>query len=666
MAKFHNYSYRNSILIEEQFDGAVAVGSFAFWKQKGYSVNKGEKGIKILVPTKLGDRFITDDGSSKLVSKATEKEKQLIKNGELEVIEGSMKFKQGYVFDASQTNIPANELPKLFPNKWIEGDIKNYKALYKSLEDVANKIGVNIINPKSELGVVKGVSYTSTKEVALNPRNSEIQNVKTLIHELAHAKLHTLETIDNYTKAEKEFQAEMVALAVTSYFGIDTEEYSLRYLHNWTKGKTLEDKSKLLQEVSETSKEFINVMEDSLKKEKELSVNKEKADSSFFVENIENKIDKEVEKLTNKELKSKNLVEKDVQPFYNLNKIKEIPLEDVCNRLGIQTSSKGRKLWCDIRGEKTPSCCINLDRNYWYDFGSSTGGDVIKFISEVEKINAKEAIYRLADMFGIEAENNIENKNKHNFYISNSDYRKIGIEPTRATLNLDINLEKQSIDEVTRLEKAFSKSMNELANSNEDLFLEVLNKKSIPIVYNNIKNYYDCLNRIEDYINEKDTVLEGFNSLETQLYMNYSKELSDTLNNQLDILDKTNINKVIGFELKENKVDFQKDMNNLFSTYLENGIEVFSQESPEHNRVIKNLDDFKDYIVEYTLPELGDIEIVEEQIKQIEKEVKSYSYIDIISWCDNNDIELVPLRKEKIIEVEKEIKETKIVPKMRM
>lgn len=381
----------------------------------------------------------------------------------------------------------------------------------------------------------------------------------------------------------------------------------------------------------------------------------------YRIKNIENRINKSKEKLN-----SKKLVEKEAQPFYNLDKIKEIPLEDVCNRLGVRTFPKGKKLWCDIRGEKTPSCCINTDKNYWYDFGSSTGGDVIKFVSEVEKINAKEAIYKLADIFGIEPENNIENQNKHTFYISNSDYRKIGIEPTRATLNLDINLEKQSIDEVIRLEKAFSKSMNELANSNEDLFLEVLNKKSIPIVYNNIKNYYDCLNRIEDYINEKDNLVDGFHSLETQLYMNYSKELADTLNNQLDILDKTNINKLVGFKLKENKVDFQKDMNNLFLTYLENGIEVFSQESPKHNKVLKNLDNFKDYIVEYTLPELGDIEIVEEQIKQIEKEVKSYSYIDIISWCDNNDIELVPLRKEKTIEVEKEVKKTKIVPKMRM
>ncbi|WP_415348408.1 CHC2 zinc finger domain-containing protein [Clostridium perfringens] len=387
---------------------------------------------------------------------------------------------------------------------------------------------------------------------------------------------------------------------------------------------------------------------------------------SATVDNIENRIYKPKEDYNKKELNSKKSVEKEVQPFYNLDKIKEIPLEDVCNRLGVHTSPKGKKLWCDIRGEKTPSCCINTDKNYWYDFGSSTGGDVIKFVAEVEKIDAKEAIYKLADMFRIEPENNIENQNKHNFYISNSDYRKIGIEPTRATLNLDINLDKQSIEEVTRLEKAFSKSMNELANSNEDLFLDVLNKKSIPIIYHNIKNYYDCLNRIEDYINEKDNVIDGFHSLETQLYMNYSKELADTLNNQLDILSKTNIDKKIGFELKENKVDFQKHMNDIFSVCLENGIEILSQESPEHNKVIKSLDEFKEYIVDYKVPELGDVEVIEEKISKIEKEIDSYTYIDLISWCDDNDIELVPLRKEKTIEIEKEVTETKIVPKMRM
>ncbi|ELC8466047.1 pentapeptide repeat-containing protein [Clostridium perfringens] len=287
MAKFHNYSYRNSILIETQFRGAIAVGSFAFWKEKGYLVNKGEKGIKILVPTKLGDRFIAEDGTIKLLSKASEKEKQLIKSGDLETLKGAIKFKQGYVFDVSQTNIPASELPKIFPNKWLEGDVKNYKAFYKSLEDVASKIGVKIIEPKSELGLVKGVSYTSTREVALNPRNSELQNVKTLIHELAHAKLHTVETRDNYTKAEKEFQAEMVALSVSSYFGINTEEYSLRYLSEWTKNATFKDKEKLLKEVSITVKEYVEIMEDSLNTERELTKENELV-NSLSDKNIKN------------------------------------------------------------------------------------------------------------------------------------------------------------------------------------------------------------------------------------------------------------------------------------------------------------------------------------------------------------------------------------------
>ncbi|WP_436628782.1 LPD25 domain-containing protein [Bacillus cereus] len=136
------------------------------------------------------------------------------------------------------------------------------------MEAIAEKNGVKIIQPKQEIGVAKGVSYTLTKEVALNPRNSELQNVKTLLHESAHAKLHTAETHMHYTAPEKEFQAEMTAYAVSSYFGIDTSEYSLGYLASWTQGKEMKDKTKLLKEVHETSIEFIETIESSLEKEK--------------------------------------------------------------------------------------------------------------------------------------------------------------------------------------------------------------------------------------------------------------------------------------------------------------------------------------------------------------------------------------------------------------
>lgn len=252
MAKFYRYSPSNIALIQSQFEGSKAVGSFSFWKEKGFSVNKGEKGIQILVPNRTTAKFKDKAGTWKPVVKASEEEKKQIESKNVDVKPGRLYFSVGYVFDVSQTNVKAEDLPRIFPNRWLEGSVGDYKSLYKGMEAIAEKNGVKIIEPKQELGVAKGVSYTLTKEVALNPRNSELQNVKTLLHELAHAKLHTAETHMNYSAPEKEFQAEMTAYTVSSYFGIDTSEYSLGYLANWTQGKELKDKSKLLKEVHET------------------------------------------------------------------------------------------------------------------------------------------------------------------------------------------------------------------------------------------------------------------------------------------------------------------------------------------------------------------------------------------------------------------------------
>ncbi|WP_025147938.1 LPD25 domain-containing protein [Bacillus sp. H1a] len=268
MAKFYHYSPSNISLIQSQFEGARAVGSFSFWKEKGFAVKKGEKGIQILVPNRTIAKFKDKEGTWKTVTKANEEEKKQIDSKSVEVKPGRLYFAVGHVFDVSQTNAKAEDLPRIFPNRWLEGNVKDYKSLYKGMEAVAEKNGVKIIEPKQELGVAKGVSYTLTKEVALNPRNSELQNVKTLLHELAHAKLHTAETHMNYTAPEKEFQAEMTAYAVSSYFGIDTSEYSLGYLASWTQGKEMKDKTKLLKEVHETSIEFIETIENSLEKEK--------------------------------------------------------------------------------------------------------------------------------------------------------------------------------------------------------------------------------------------------------------------------------------------------------------------------------------------------------------------------------------------------------------
>lgn len=277
MSRFYQYSPRNISLINEQFQGAKAVGSFKFWKEKGFSVKKDEKGIEVLVPNQTVPKFKDANGKWKSMKYATKEEKEKIQNGELEQRKGKLYFSVGHVFDISQTTAKASDLPKIFPNRWMEGNVDDYDAMIKALHKVAKKVDVTVGRPIGELGAAKGAFYYAVEKegnghIGLNPRNSELQNVKTLIHELAHAKLHHMKH-ENHHKlndAEKEFQAEMTAYTVASYFGIDTSDYSLSYLANWTKGKEMKDKSTLLKEVHETSVEFIETMEEILvKREKE-------------------------------------------------------------------------------------------------------------------------------------------------------------------------------------------------------------------------------------------------------------------------------------------------------------------------------------------------------------------------------------------------------------
>ncbi|QQK77825.1 ImmA/IrrE family metallo-endopeptidase [Salicibibacter cibarius] len=264
MGQFHNYSRNNVQLMQSQFPGAEAVGSYKFWKDKGFPVQKGEKGFKILVPQQLGEQFQNEEGTWKSVKHATKEEQTHIQDGHLPKRDGRLVFSTGTVFDISQTSATRADLPSIFPNKWMEGKVQDYGQLRKGMEAIAKENGISIVDPKQELGAAKGVSYTHTKEVALNPRNDERQNVKTLLHELCHAKLHTTETAHQYLRPEKEFQAEMTAYTVASHFGVDTSDYSLDYLKHWTKNRTFNDHQQLLKEVQDTSHKFITTMERTL------------------------------------------------------------------------------------------------------------------------------------------------------------------------------------------------------------------------------------------------------------------------------------------------------------------------------------------------------------------------------------------------------------------
>lgn len=148
----------------------------------------------------------------------------------------------------------------------------------KAFEKLAEKVGVQLLDKPPagvELGTAKGAFFPNKNVIALNPRNTMADNVPVMIHELAHAELHNRERQKergrNLSTNEKEFQAEMVAYVVATHYGIKMDNFSLPYLANWTKDATLKDKEQLLNEVRQTSSEFIEVIDSHLEYSKELS-----------------------------------------------------------------------------------------------------------------------------------------------------------------------------------------------------------------------------------------------------------------------------------------------------------------------------------------------------------------------------------------------------------
>lgn len=373
MARFYNYSPRNSALIRKQFRGAQAVGSYKFWQEKGFQVKKGEKGIEVLVPNKTAPKFKDINGKWKNIKYATEKEKEMIENGELEKRGSSLYYSVGHVFDVSQTTAKASDLPEIFPNRWLEGQVENYDAVMDALQKIGNDLDVTIGEPFEELGSAKGAFYLAVDQskdknhIGLNPRNSELQNVKTLIHELAHAKLHSGDNKFQLSSEEKEFQAEMTAYSVASYFGIDTSDYSLAYLANWTKGKKLRDKSELLNEVRETAIEFIGTIENELIKNKEMvheqQKDSEKQLSAINTERILNQFYDDCFQFWKKEKERGNISD-------NTSSIEELALNDVRNVKTNPFSVKGQRLDVETKENwiiEKQNSLSKKEEIYWYE-----------------------------------------------------------------------------------------------------------------------------------------------------------------------------------------------------------------------------------------------------------------------------------------------------------
>lgn len=274
ISRFNNYSVRNISLIQNQFGNAVGVASYKQHKENGYQVQKGEKAIRILAP-KFQKMFQDDDRQWKFLSQATANQKAKIKTGELKTEERLAGFLSVPVFDITQTDCPEQDYPKLYPNKpesfTFNGTKKDIETLRSVLIDYAEEKNVAVSFDKTN-STAKGYFEPATNRIVIKDRMDEVEQIKVLLHELAHAEMHNVHKLATKTPEQLrssvlEYQAEMTAYVVSSTLGIDSEDYSKKYLANWTKRKVDDDVYiQSLEEVKNVSNDFMNDISDRFNK----------------------------------------------------------------------------------------------------------------------------------------------------------------------------------------------------------------------------------------------------------------------------------------------------------------------------------------------------------------------------------------------------------------
>ncbi len=241
MARFHSYSFNNTLLIAMQCPGATRLAGFQSWKKLGRHVKKGEKGIKVIAPTPF-KKTVEEDGEEKVI-----------------VVP---RYKVVSTYDVSQTE--GKPLPEIAST--LTGSVDSFDDFMAALTRVSPvPVGFEDIS-----GSAHGYYSLADKRIAVQEGMSEQQTLKTLIHEISHAKLHDYDLkappderpdIDRETM---ECQAESIAYTVCQHYGLDTSDYSFGYVAVWSSGRELKELRSSLEIIRDTAAEVIDSVEDQL------------------------------------------------------------------------------------------------------------------------------------------------------------------------------------------------------------------------------------------------------------------------------------------------------------------------------------------------------------------------------------------------------------------
>ena len=256
MSKFHNYSFNNTLLITMQKPEATLVAGYQAWQKKfNRHVKRGEKGIQIIAPAPIREKqeiekidpvtkepVIGDDGQP-----------------ETEIVEMVIpRFRVTTVFDVSQTEgepIAELEVPEL------TGSVQFYDTFMQALQNIS-PVPISMMNVEGE---AKGYYHQTEKYIAIKEDMSNVQTMKTGVHEVSHALLHDREVMDAEgvlkDQTTKEVEAESIAYIVCNHFGLDTSEYSFSYIASWCESRDMKALKASMDTIRKTSAEIIENIE---------------------------------------------------------------------------------------------------------------------------------------------------------------------------------------------------------------------------------------------------------------------------------------------------------------------------------------------------------------------------------------------------------------------
>ena len=261
MSRFHDYSLNNTLLIAFQKPDATLVAGYTTWKnQFGRQVQKGQKAIRILAPTPYKQKIEREklDPITHLPMK--DKDGKPVKETQ-EVLRPA--FKVVSVFDVSQTE--GREMPTLGVDE-LSGEVRDFDIFFEALKRVC-PVPIELTEIE---GGAKGYFHLQENRIAIQKDMSQLQTVKTAVHEIVHQKLHSLKP-DGEEKEErkltrnaKEVEAESVAFTVCQRFGLDTSDYSFAYIAGWSHGKETPELKASLKTIRQASAEMIDAIEEQM------------------------------------------------------------------------------------------------------------------------------------------------------------------------------------------------------------------------------------------------------------------------------------------------------------------------------------------------------------------------------------------------------------------